>query len=320
MNYRKGQRRLCSPLQAVIREHANRTKPCRRTTLQSNPAWAKPPSTSYSNRVEIQERSEALETSRLLRITGFPTLYTDAASGKRLTGYAIVLVRGRELKVVQKESIGWSSTASVLGAELAAITEATEHAWRHITDTRLVIMSASQHALKAIAQGYSRGSKQAQVARIFGLLHKLDDKGVHTNFRWVPAHAGVEGNERADQAAKEAAHQPGAPTRAKAERQREVEGVINLIHRDIDNKRPKQPHRRMPGQHTWKIDQALPGKHTLKLYEALSSDQTGILIQARTGHCRLNKSLFTKRSRESARCGCGRGDETIEHVLLACPR
>jgi hypothetical protein len=165
---------------------------------------------------------------------------------------------------------------------------------------------------------YGRASRDAR--DVVGLLQKLDDKGVHTKSRWVPAHAGVEGNERADQAAKEAAHQPRAPTSAKAERQREVEGVINLIHRDIDNKRPKQPHRRMPGQHTWKIDQALPGKHTLKLYEALSSDQTGILIQARTGHCRLNKSLFTKRSRESARCGCGRGDETIEHVLLACPR
>ena len=96
--------------------------------------------------------------------------------------------------------------------------------------------------------------------------------------------------------------------------------MITLIHRDIENKRPRQPHRRMPGQHTWKIDQALPGKHTLKLYRAMSSDQAAILIQARTGHCRLNKSLFTKGLRESAQCGCGKGDETFEHVLLACPR
>jgi ribonuclease HI len=222
--------------------------------------------------------------------------------------------------VVQKESIGWSSTASVLGAELVAIAEALEYAWRHITDTRLVIMSDSQHALKAIAQGYSHGSKQAQVARIIRSIQKLDEKGVHTNFRWIPAHAGIEGNEKADQAAKEAAHQPGAPTRAKAARHREVEGVINLIHRDIDNRPPKQPRQKMPGQHTWKIDRALPGKHTLQLYGAMSSDQTAILIQARTGHCRLNKSLFTKGLRESAQCGCGKGDETIEHVLLACLR
>jgi ribonuclease HI len=320
ISHRKGRRRLCSPLHATVREHVDRIKPCRGTTLQPSPAWAKPPWTSYSNRVEIQERSEALETSRLLRLAGFPTLYTDAASGKRLTGYATVLVRGQELEVVQKASIGWSFTASVLGAELMAMAEALEYAWRHITDTRLVIMSDSQQALKAIAQGYSHGLKQAQVARITRWIQKLDGKGVHTNFRWTPAHAGVEGNERADQAAKEVTHQPGAPTRTKAERDREVEGVITLIHRDIDNKRPKQPHRRMPGQHTWKLDQALPGKHTLKLYGAMSLDQIAILIQALTGHCRLNKSLFTKGLRESAQCGCGRGDETIEHVLLAYPR
>lgn len=76
----------------------------------------------------------------------------------------------------------------------------------------------------------------------------------------------------------------------------------------------------MPGQHTWKIDQALPGRHTLQLYGALTSDQTSIHIQARTAQCRLNKSLFRKNLRESARCGCGRGDETIEHVLLSCPK
>jgi hypothetical protein len=61
------------------------------------------------------------------------------------------------------------------------------------------------------------------------LLQKLEEKGAHTNFRWIPAHAGIEGNERADQAAKEVARQSGAPTRAMAERQREVEGVIILI-------------------------------------------------------------------------------------------
>lgn len=319
VKYRKGQHYLCSPLQATVREHADRIRPCSTTTLQSNPTWARPPWKTYSNRVEIQEKSKALETARLLKLAGYPTLYTDAASGERLIGYAIVLVRGQEVRVVQKESIGWSSTASVLGAELVAIAEAIDYAWRHITDTLLVVMSDSQHALRAIAQGYGHGSKQAQVARITRSLQRLDEKGVHTNFRWVPAHAGVEGNERADQAAKEVSRQPGTPTRAKAERQREVEGVIALIHRDIDDKRQREPHQKMPGQHTWKIDKALPGKHTLKLYGALSSDQTSILIQARTGHCRLNKSLFTKGLRESARCGCGRGDETVEHVLLACP-
>jgi hypothetical protein len=114
-------------------------------------------------------------------------------------------------------------------------------------------------------------------------------------------------------------NQAGAPTRPKDERQREVEGVIALINKDIDDKGPKLSNRKMPGQHTWRVDQTLPGKHTLGLYGSLTSDQTATLIQARTGYCQLNRSLFSKRLKDSARCGCGRGDETIEHVPLICP-
>lgn len=40
------------------------------------------------------------------------------------------------------------------------------------------------------------------------------------------------------------------------------------------------------------------------------------LIQARTGHCRLNSSIHPKRPRDSARCEYGKGHETIKRVLL----
>jgi hypothetical protein len=57
----------------------------------------------------------------------------------------------------------------------------------------------------------------------------------------------------------------------------------------------------------------------MKEYILHCSEHLSILIQVRTGHCRLNKSLFKKNLRGSARCGCGRGDGTIERVLLLCP-
>jgi hypothetical protein len=61
--FRKGQYRLCSPLQSVLHEHIEGIRPYGQTTLQQRPAWAKPPWIIYSNRIEIQERDKAIEIS-----------------------------------------------------------------------------------------------------------------------------------------------------------------------------------------------------------------------------------------------------------------
>lgn len=158
------------------------------------------------------------------------------------------------------------------------------------------------------------------MAEILRLLKHFDRKETRVDLGWVPAHAGVPGNKEADRVARESAHKASQPLRPKAKRQREVEGLITLLHNNINNQRQNKPLTTTPGQHMWKIDQALPGKHTLNLYRAMSSDQTAILIQARTRHCWLNKSLYQKNLTDSACCRCGKGDETIEHVLLTCPR
>jgi hypothetical protein len=76
----------------------------------------------------------------------------------------------------------------------------------------------------------------------------------------------------------------------------------------------------MPGRYTWKMDQALPGKHTLQLYGSLTSDQVSILIQARTGHCRLKKNLTRGGIADSAKCECGNDEQTVRHVILSCPQ
>jgi hypothetical protein len=68
------------------------------------------------------------------------------------------------------------------------------------------------------------------------------------------------------------------------------------------------------------MDQALPEKHTLRLYGSLTSDQIAILIQARTGHCRLNQYLARGGLVESALCECKQGEETIRHVIFPCPQ
>ena len=64
----------------------------------------------------------------------------------------------------------------------------------------------------------------------------------------------------------------------------------------------------------------IPGKHTLRLYRSLTSDQAAILVQARTGHCRLNQYLSRIGVVDEARCSRGNDEETIRHLILSCPR
>jgi hypothetical protein len=66
------------------------------------------------------------------------------------------------------------------------------------------------------------------------------------------------------------------------------------------------------------MDRASSVTHTLRLYGALSSDEASILVQARTEHYGLNACRFRKRLVDGPACECGRGDETVLHVLLRC--
>jgi hypothetical protein len=136
----------------------------------------------------------------------------------------------------------------------------------------------------------------------------------------VPAHERIAGKEETDEAARAASSRNGKPSAPALERVRKVEGVIRLIDRDRSDNPTPFDSTGLAGQYTWEVDQAIPGKHTLRLYGALTSDQAATLIQARTGHCRLNRYLARIGLVDSALCECERGEETIRHVILSCAR
>jgi hypothetical protein len=122
----------------------------------------------------------------------------------------------------------------------------------------------------------------------------------------------------AKQAANSAIDNGSELTAAPAEAVRELSGVLRLVKAE----RAKGLHTSEDDvcvkYYTWKMDKAWSGKHTLSLHGALSSDEASILVQARTEHCGLNACLFRKKLAHSPACECGRGDETVLHVLLRC--
>jgi len=136
-----------------------------------------------------------------------------------------------------------------------------------------------------------------------------------TILRWIPAHRGILGNEKADKLAKDMTNIGRIPPRnQKAEKKVVIKKLDNLaVHRF-----QKSYTRTQWGQFTWKLDGALPGAHTRLLYKSLNTDQARILVQARTGQNHLNAFRARLKAIESPICECGKGKEDIQHLLVRC--
>ena len=63
-----------------------------------------------------------------------------------------------------------------------------------------------------------------------------------------------------------------------------------------------------------------PDQSSLKLYSQLKKAESSVLFQARTGRIGLRRFLASVKvpGIESAECLCGKGRETVEHILLFC--
>jgi hypothetical protein len=158
------------------------------------------------------------------------------------------------------------------------------------------------------------------VHKIANAVLEMESVGHRVTVFLVPSDRGIRGVAEAKQAATSVIDNSSGPTAAPAERVRELSGVLRLVKAERAKGRHTDEDDVCVKYHTWKMDRAWSGKHKLRLYGALSSDEASILVQARTEHCGLNACLFRKRLADSPACECGRGDETVLHVLLRCDR
>jgi hypothetical protein len=62
-----------------------------------------------------------------------------------------------------------------------------------------------------------------------------------------------------------------------------------------------------------------PSKKTLEYWSGLRKATASILMQLRTGRIGLGAYLARINRRESGRCECDLGNQTVTHVLLECP-
>ena len=306
--------RYCSPMQHTLLTFQKRLQPKGAIPITPEPAWIQAPWEDWTPLVDIQQESDAIQQCRQMARRGVYATYMDASCRNRLAGIGVVQQFSRTYTLLQGASVGRQSTCSVVATELTAIRQALKlgHSTWFFTD--------STKALAAIQAGNKAKSCRAILRDISLLLRQRADSNCPTRLAWCPGHKGITGNEKANTVARQATAVQGKPTAPVDERIRELAGVLQLIEKDrSDNPILTRSHRRF-GQYTWQLDQALPGKHTLALYGNISSEEASVLIQARSGHCRLNQSLYRLKIVDTADCQCGEGEETIQHVLLHCPR
>jgi ribonuclease HI len=287
--------------------------------------WLLPPWKDRTSQCIILSEGEARDMIHNEHQSGTTVLYTDASVRNGVSGCATVEGNGiGPIRMVFSATIGWARTCSVLSAELQAIKLAIECLVPVRFDTQTpIIATDSQEALRVIAQGNAARKGREALQGIHDSLVETERHGLRVRLVWTPGHRNILGNELAHRAAQDTTKTGSKPTRDLTLRIRENKAVRDLAVKDYQQQmtaKHQQAGLGPWGKYTQRLDGALPGKHTLKLYGALNADQASVLVQARTNHTHLRSHLARIGAERSARCECGQENETVEHVLVRCPR
>lgn len=203
--------------------------------------------------------------------------------------------------------------ASIFQAEVYAIAMcAYEIARQGYKNKTIYILSDSQAALKAIN---SPAINSKIVWECINSLKQLSSSN-RTVIGWVPGHAGIDGNEKADELARLGASTPlngpepfiGIP-----------KSTVKNIIKEWVNQESNHLWHDTNGQETSKfLIREFSWKKTTERLQ-LGKNQLRILTGLLTGHCRLNKHMRRIRASENDSCRfCHEEDETSIHILCEC--
>ena len=240
-----------------------------------------------------------------LKYKDFIEVYTDGSKTSINTSSAFVIP-----SMSIEKSYKLSSEASVLTLELVAVLEAMKFIRQNTNFIKCVILTDSNSSVSLLKNSKL---KEPIAKLILHELGKLDDVGRTTHIQWIPGHQGIQGNERADAAAKNVVYAQNLQGHRVCNRD-------YLYHLNIKIKSAwntywnNQVNNHNKGRALKLIKSSLAewpwAHHKIRAVETAFS-------RLRIGHVSLKEHLFRFNLSPDPYCQCGEV-ESITHFLFHC--